>query len=100
MKRFLRSFIIRFLQTIFWILLSFVFSLFIIRFFKFASIYGRITGIFLLIMWLFQAKHIILIGAVINPVNASWGIQNVKTLKNIREIETPYSPFWLASFLV
>ncbi len=67
--------------TIFWMLLSFVFSLFMNRFFKFASIYGSIAGIILLIMWLFWAMHIILIGAVINSVNATWGIQNVKRLK-------------------
>lgn len=67
--------------TIFWMLLSFVFSHFMNRFFMFASIYGSIAGIILLIMWLFWAMHIILIGAVINSVNASWGIQNVRKLK-------------------
>ena len=67
--------------TIFWLLLSLVFSLFMNRFFKFASIYGGIAGIILLIIWLFWAMHIILIGAVINSVNASWGGINVKKLK-------------------
>lgn len=67
--------------TIFWLLLSLVFSIFMNRFFKFASIYGGIAGIILLIMWLFWAMHIILIGAVINSVNASWGAQDVKKLK-------------------
>jgi membrane protein len=67
--------------TIFWMLLSFVFSIFMNRFFKFASIYGSIAGIILLIMCLFWAMHIILIGAVINSVNASYGFQNVKKLK-------------------
>lgn len=67
--------------TIFWLLLSLVFSLFMNRFFKFASIYGGIIGIILLIMWLFWAMHIILIGAVINSVNASWGVHNVRKLK-------------------
>lgn len=59
--------------TIFWLLLSLVFSIFMNRFFMFASIYGSIAGIILLIMWLFWAMHVILIGAVINSVNASWG---------------------------
>lgn len=67
--------------TIFWLLLSLVFSIFMNRFFKFASIYGSIAGIILLIIWLFWAMHIILIGAVINSVNASWNIQDVKKLK-------------------
>lgn len=67
--------------TIFWLLLSLVFSIFMNRFFKFASIYGGIAGIILLIMWLFWAMHIILIGAVINSVNVSWGAQDVKKLK-------------------
>jgi membrane protein len=67
--------------TIFWLLLSLVFSIFMNRFFKFASIYGGIAGIILLIIWLFWAMHIILIGAVINTVNASWGVHNVKKLK-------------------
>lgn len=67
--------------TILWLLLSLVFSIFMNRFFKFASIYGGIAGIILLVMWLFWAMHIILIGAVINSVNASWGAQNVKKLK-------------------
>lgn len=67
--------------TIFWLLLSLVFSIFMNRFFKFASIYGGIAGIILLIIWLFWAMHIILIGAVINSVNSTWSIQDVKKLK-------------------
>lgn len=59
--------------TISWLMLSFVFSIFMNRFFKFASIYGGIAGIILLIIWLFWAMHILLIGAVINSVNATWG---------------------------
>ena len=59
--------------TISWLMLSFVFSIFMNRFFKFASIYGGIAGIILLIIWLFWAMHILLIGAVINSANATWG---------------------------
>lgn len=57
------------LSTILWLLLSSAFSLFINRFFKFSSIYGGIAGIILLIMWLYWAMHIILIGAAINARN-------------------------------
>lgn len=67
--------------TISWLLLSFIFSVFMNRFFKFASIYGQIAGIILLLIWLFWAMHIILIGAVINSVNSSWSIQNVRKIK-------------------
>jgi membrane protein len=67
--------------TIFWLLLSFAFSVFMNRFFLFANIYGGIIGIILLIIWLFWAMHIILIGAVINAVNSSWSIRNVRRLK-------------------
>jgi len=55
--------------TILWLVLSSAFSFFMNRFFKFASIYGGIAGIILLLMWLYWAMHIILIGAVINVVN-------------------------------
>ncbi len=71
--------------TILWMLLSFAFSFFMSRFFKFASIYGSIAGIILLLMWLHWAMHVILIGAVINSVNASWGIRDVRKLKIIDE---------------
>jgi len=56
--------------TIFWLILSSAFSFFMNRFFRFATIYGGIAGIILLIMWLYWAMHIILIGAVINAVNS------------------------------
>lgn len=56
--------------TLFWLLMSSVFSLFMNRYFKFASIYGGIAGIIFLIVWLYWAMHIILIGAVINAVNS------------------------------
>lgn len=68
-------------STILWLMLSFVFSLFMNRFFKWASIYGGIAGIILLIMWLYWAMHIILIGAVINVVNSRWGMEGVKRIK-------------------
>ena len=55
--------------TILWLILSSAFSFFMGRFFKFASIYGGIAGIILLIIWLYWAMHIILIGAVINVIN-------------------------------
>jgi len=58
------------LATILWLLLSSAFSFFMNRFFRFASIYGGIAGIILLIMWLYWAMHIILIGAVINAINS------------------------------
>lgn len=67
--------------TISWLLLSSAFSFFMSRFFKFASIYGGIAGIILLIMWLYWAMHIILIGAVINVINSQWRIKNVKRIK-------------------
>lgn len=67
--------------TLLWIILSFVFSFFMDRFFKFATIYGGIAGIILLIMWLYWAMHIILIGAVVNTVNSTWGLSRVKRLK-------------------
>lgn len=69
------------LATIFWLLLSSAFSFFMNRFFKFASIYGGIAGIILLIMWLYWAMHIILIGAVINVTNSQWKIRNAKRIK-------------------
>jgi membrane protein len=70
--------------TILWLLLSFVFSIFMNNFFKFASIYGGIAGIILLIIWLFWAMHIILIGAVINVVNSEWS-----QLRDVKRIKTP-----------
>jgi membrane protein len=63
--------------TIMWLILSFVFSLFINRFFKFASIYGGIAGIILLIMWLYWAMHIILIGAAINAAKPYWRTKRI-----------------------
>lgn len=56
--------------TIFWLVMSSVFSLLMNRYFKFATIYGGIAGIIFLIVWLYWAMHIILIGAVINAVNS------------------------------
>jgi membrane protein len=55
-------------STFCWLILSSAYSLLIGRFFKFASIYGGLLGIILLIIWLYWAMHIILIGAVINVV--------------------------------
>ena len=56
-------------STILWLFLSSIFSFVMNHFFKFSSIYGGIAGIILLIVWLYWAMHIILIGAVINVVN-------------------------------
>lgn len=58
------------LATVLWLILSSAFSFFMNRFFRFASIYGGIAGIILLIIWLYWAMHIILIGAVINVTNS------------------------------
>jgi membrane protein len=63
--------------TLFWLLMSSVFSLFMNRYFKFASIYGGIAGIIFLIVWLYWAMHIILIGAVINAVNSESTYRNL-----------------------
>lgn len=57
-------------STVSWLILSSAYSIFISRFFKFASIYGGLLGIILLIIWLYWAMHIILIGAVINVVTS------------------------------
>lgn len=65
------------LATILWLLLSSAFSFFMNRFFRFASIYGGIAGIILLIIWLYWAMHIILIGAVINVINSQWRIKKL-----------------------
>lgn len=56
--------------TILWLILTSAFSYFMDRFFRFASIYGGIAGIILLIMWLYWAMHVILIGAVVNATNS------------------------------
>ncbi len=64
--------------TIFWLLLSSAFSFFINQYFKFATIYGGIAGIIILIVWLYWAMHIILIGAVINVVSQSHRKQHSK----------------------
>ncbi len=66
--------------TILWLLLSSAFSFFMNRFFKFANIYGGIAGIILLIIWLFWAMHIILIGAVINAINSEYRVRNIKKI--------------------
>lgn len=66
------------LATILWLILSSAFSFFMNRFFRFASIYGGIAGIILLIMWLYWAMHIILIGAVINAVNSQRQVRRIK----------------------
>jgi len=67
-------------STISWLFLSFIFSTVMNRFFKFSSIYGGIAGIILLIMWLYWAMHIILIGAVINVLNMERLHINVKRI--------------------
>ncbi|AGC67216.1 ribonuclease BN [Thermoclostridium stercorarium subsp. stercorarium DSM 8532] len=56
--------------TILWLVLSSAFSFFMNRSFRFATIYGGIAGIILLIIWLYWAMHVILIGAVINVANS------------------------------
>jgi len=58
------------LATILWLMLSSAFSFFMNRFFRFATIYGGIAGIILLIIWLYWAMNIILIGAVVNAVKS------------------------------
>ncbi|NLY18099.1 MAG: YihY/virulence factor BrkB family protein [Clostridiaceae bacterium] len=68
-------------STILWLLLSFIFSTVMNRFFKFSSIYGGIAGIILLIMWLYWGMHIILIGAVINVLNLERVHINIKRIK-------------------
>jgi len=68
-------------STILWLLLSFIFSTVMNRFFKFSSIYGGIAGIILLIMWLYWAMHIILIGSVINVINMERLHINVKRIR-------------------
>ena len=68
-------------STILWLLLSFIFSAVMNQFFKFSSIYGGIAGIILLIMWLYWAMYIILIGAVINEINSERMHVNVKRIK-------------------
>jgi len=69
------------LATILWLILSSAFSFFMNRFFRFASIYGGIAGIILLIMWLYWAMHIILIGAVINVINSQLQFRKIKIKK-------------------
>lgn len=68
-------------STISWLLLSFIFSAVMNRSFKFSSIYGGIAGIILLIMWLYWAMHIILIGAVINVINMERIDISIKKIK-------------------
>lgn len=69
------------LATVLWLILSSAFSFFMNRFFRFASIYGGIAGIILLIIWLYWAMHIILIGAVINVTNSKWQIRRYQIKK-------------------
>lgn len=70
-------------STILWLILSYIFSFVMNRFFKFSSIYGGLGGIILLIMWLYWAMHIILIGAIINVINKERMPIVVKKIKTI-----------------
>jgi membrane protein len=67
--------------TLFWLVLSSVFSMLMNRYFKFATIYGGIAGIIFLIVWLYWAMHIILIGAVINSISSGSVYATMRKIK-------------------
>ena len=56
------------ISTIFWLLVSNAFSFYFSRFPLSASVYGSVSGIVVILFWLYACMNIIYLGAVINEV--------------------------------
>ncbi len=54
--------------SVIWTLSSFVFSFYVNNFSKYHVIYGGLTGVIILIMWLYMTSYIILIGGEFNSI--------------------------------
>lgn len=55
-------------STIFWVIVSISFSYYINNFTKFSYMYGSLTGIIVLLLWLYINSNIIMIGGEINAL--------------------------------
>ena len=57
-----------------WFLLSYIFSIYLRIFINFSAVYGNLTSLILLMLWVYWCMFIILVGAEIN----SWIDKNAK----------------------
>ena len=70
-----------------WVLFSFFFSVFVENFSNYATIYGSLTAIIILMMWLYFCMYILLIGGEVSMwLQHSSVRQDLRTLYHSRRI--------------
>lgn len=80
------------LSTVGWIGFSYLFSYYIDHFGNYANLYGSLTAVVLVILWLYACVYILLIGAEINCMRQNGELSALRRWPRPRTAEKPSKP--------
>ena len=80
------------LSTVGWIGFSSLFSYYIDHFSSYANLYGSLTAVVLVILWLYACVYILLIGAELNCMRQNGDLSALRRWPNPQKAEKPKKP--------